>query len=655
MTFLFTDIQGSTRLWQLDPAAMRGALADHDEILRTAIAANEGSIFKTGGDSFCASFSSPNRALMAAVDAQVDLLSQDWVTDGPIRVRMGIHTGTAQVREGDYFGPTLNRTARIMSVGHGGQILCSSSTRRLLEDESPMGIQFESLGVHHLKDLDRPEEIFQVVAEGLSNVFPPLRSDTSGRGLADQAAEAYREKNWKRAVALFEHLESEQELTASQHEMMGFALWWLGEHDRVFSRLEDAYRAYLAEDQTHKAAITAVELADMHQHNLAPGLASGWISRASRLLAGDEDSVAKGYLLRWQAVHAFEREHDLEEALSLARRVGEIGRANSDGNLEVLSLQDQGRYLVASGRLDEGMLLMDEAMSAAIAGDVSPIVVGRSYCNMLAVCDKTGDLRRASEWSAAAESWCRESESSPYPGICRIFKAELLWLNGNWIEAESEIKLASTSLGLYTDVTGEAWYQYGVMRVRADDYKAAEEAFQEALANGREPVPGYAYVLAHKGETAAAADLINRSLAESSMSKLDRAPFLPALVEMSVELGDLETARKAVDELAEIAGLARSDFYDAQAAHARGRIELAAGATAAGVSHLRRAAKMFVELSLPYEAARARTDLARAYLNDGTTRPFAEMELRAALTAFKRLGSESDVAVVGELLGSHGV
>jgi tetratricopeptide (TPR) repeat protein len=630
---------------------MKDALAIHDQIIRSATASHEGVVFKTGGDSFCISFASPHRALQSAIAVQSDLLDTQWETEEPIKVRMALHTGTAQLRDNDYFGPTLNRTARLMSVGHGGQILCSSSTQHLLADEVPAGVEITSLGIHHLKDLDRPEEIFQVTASGLPSEFPSLRLPAEGAtGLGEEAVLAYREKDWNQVVELLSKLEADQELTAQQHEMMGFALWWLGMHDKVFRRFEQTYNAYISEDDPRSAAIAAVELADMHHHNLSPDLAAGWISRAARLLADDEDSTAKGYLLRWQSGRAFEADNDLEKALSLSRRVGEIGRARSDGNLEVLALQDQGRFLVASGRLDEGMPLMDEAMTAAMAGDVKPSIVGRSYCNMLAVCDKTRDVRRAAEWSEAAERWCREAETSPYPGICRVYKAELLWLNGKWVEAESEVKKASSELGLYTDVTGEAWYQFGVMRLRAGDYEGADAAFQEALTRGREPVPGYAYVLARRGETASAVDLIQRSLSHPALSKLDRARFLSALIELTVDLGDLDTATAAVDELEEAARLARSDFYKAQTAHARGIIGLAAGDPTA-VAHLRTSIKTFTELGLPYEAARARSDLASAYIGEGA-KALAEMELKSALATFQRLGSDLDVADTKELLDS---
>lgn len=649
VTFLFTDIEGSTRLWEHNPARMRAALSFHDEVIIRSIRKSDGTVFKTGGDSFCASFDSPHQALDSALESQRALALIDWETESPLKVRMGIHTGTAQIRDNDYFGPTLNRTARIMSAGHGGQILLSSATQRLLIDELPDGVELLSLGVHALRDLDRPEEVFQVVASDLATEFPPLNTEAGGEaGPAGQAARAFEQKDWERVVDLLSHLEAGSKLTGEQHEMMGFALWWLGRHDRIISRFEKAFSAFRAEDDSQGAASAALELAELHAHNLATDVAAGWVKRAERLLEGDDESSAKGYLLRWQAVAAFEKENDLDLAISLSEKVAEIGRANMDGNLEVLALQDQGRFLVAAGRLDEGMPLMDEAMIAAVAGDVTPIVVGRSYCNMLAVCDQTGDLRRAAEWTKAAEEWCQESESSPYPGVCRIFKAEMMWLNGDWVGAESEVLRASGELGLLTDISGEAWYQFGVMRVRAGDYQGAEDAFQEALTRGREPVPGYAYVLRHQGLTDSAIDMLQRSLSDPRVSKLSRARFLPALAEFSLDIGDTETSRRAIGELEEIGRLARSDYFLGQAAHGRGLIELTEEPSTA-INSLREAVELFSKLRLPYESAKARSDLAKAYIADGA-RELAALELKSAKAEFERLGSTTDAQLAEELL-----
>jgi predicted ATPase/class 3 adenylate cyclase len=176
LTFLFTDVEGSTYLWEKNPKAMSEALAQHDEILRTAIEAHDGHVFKTVGDAFHAAFPTAPKALSAALDAQRALHRAEWEETGPLRVRMALHTGAAEERAGDYFGPSLNRVARLLSAGHGSQVLLSLTTEELVRDELPEGVGLRDLGERRLKDLFRPEHIFQITASGLPTEFAPLRT-----------------------------------------------------------------------------------------------------------------------------------------------------------------------------------------------------------------------------------------------------------------------------------------------------------------------------------------------------------------------------------------------------------------------------------------------------------------------------------------------
>jgi class 3 adenylate cyclase len=168
VTFLFTDVEGSTRRWENDADAMRAALAAHDEVLRTAIEAHGGVMFKHTGDGVCAAFSSPRAAVDAAIAAQLKL---------ELPVRMGIATGEAELREGDYFGAVLNRAARVMAAGHGGQILLADSTASLVS-----GVELADLGPRRLRDLPTPVGVFQVKAPGLRTDFPALRALDAGPG-----------------------------------------------------------------------------------------------------------------------------------------------------------------------------------------------------------------------------------------------------------------------------------------------------------------------------------------------------------------------------------------------------------------------------------------------------------------------------------------
>src|SRR5437870_8244756 len=176
ITFLFTDIEGSTRLWEQHPDAMRPALARHDALLRHAIAAHDGHIFKTIGDQFCAAFATAPEALAAALTAQCALCCEPWGEVGPVRVRMALPTGAAEQREGDYFGPPLNRVARLLEAAHGGQVFVSLATEELVREALSPVASLRDLGSHRLKDLHQPEHIFQLIHPVLLRDFPPLRS-----------------------------------------------------------------------------------------------------------------------------------------------------------------------------------------------------------------------------------------------------------------------------------------------------------------------------------------------------------------------------------------------------------------------------------------------------------------------------------------------
>ncbi len=187
LTFLCTDIAGSSQLWEQHPEAMRLALARHDTILRETIAAHEGIVFKSGGDGVYAAFTRAPDALAAAVAAQQALLAEPWGQTGPLHVRMVLHMGVAEERDGDYFGPPLNRVARLLAVGHGDQILLSRATYELVCDQLPPEVALRDLGTHRLKDLTRPEQIFQVVAPALPVDFPSLQTlDTRPHNLPAQ-------------------------------------------------------------------------------------------------------------------------------------------------------------------------------------------------------------------------------------------------------------------------------------------------------------------------------------------------------------------------------------------------------------------------------------------------------------------------------------
>ena len=175
VTFLFTDIEGSTQLWEQAPEAMKVALARHDAILRLVIEAHHGYIFKTMGDAFYAAFANAPQAVSAALEAQRALHTENW-GETAIKVRMGLHTGAVETRDNDYFGPPLNRVARLMAAGHGEQTLLSAATKELLQNHLPDDANLRDMGERRLKDLTRPEHIYQLLVPDLPAEFPPLKT-----------------------------------------------------------------------------------------------------------------------------------------------------------------------------------------------------------------------------------------------------------------------------------------------------------------------------------------------------------------------------------------------------------------------------------------------------------------------------------------------
>ena len=176
VTFFFTDIQGSTAMWERDAKRMQLALIRHDEILKSLVAEHGGHVFKMIGDACCAAFHSAPDALHAALAAQRAIFSEPWDERSRVRVRMALHTGEVEERDGDYFGPSVNRVARLLSAGHGGQTLLSRATRERVVSDLPEGVTLRDMGERRLKDLKESERIFQLLAPDLPSEFPPLKT-----------------------------------------------------------------------------------------------------------------------------------------------------------------------------------------------------------------------------------------------------------------------------------------------------------------------------------------------------------------------------------------------------------------------------------------------------------------------------------------------
>ncbi len=524
VTFLFTDVEGSTRRWEEHQAAMKDAMARHDEIVRTSIESEGGAVFTTVGDEFCSAFSSPHRAVAAALETQMALNAEVWGEVAPFRVRMALHTGNADERDGDYFGPPLNRCARLLSIGHGGQILTSATTAQLLLADLPAKVHLDDLGAHELKDLDRPEHVFQIVHPDLPSDFPPLRSSGPVLATAELLAEgrrAHGAQQWDLAYKSLSAAGLGIELESEDLQRLGETAYWTGRGTEAVVNKEKAFGKLVQEGKTQAAALTALDLAFLYKFRLSDAVSKAWLARAERLVAEAIGTEAYGYLLRWKSVYAFESEGDPEKALSLADEVIACGIELGNRSIEALGLMDKGRFLVAMGLVDEGMALVDESMVAAVSGELDPDATGRNYCNMLAVCDQVADYQRAAEWSDAAEAWCSQHSDSAYPGICRIFRAELKWLRGDWDAATGDLHRAIEELTGFTPIIGAAFYQIGQVKLRSGDLEGAEELFRSANEHGFTPLPGIAALRLAEGNAEAAEQLLLDAIVRNPLP-LDR-------------------------------------------------------------------------------------------------------------------------------------
>ena len=451
-----------------------------------------------------------------------------------------------------------------------------------------------------------------------------------------------------------------RQLTSDELEVLAQAAWWVGQPDTARDAWERAYTLHAKAGDKTAAANAAAQLAFNLLGAGLPSVLNGWVNRAERLLKGASEQPVHGLLAVVRGMTAFTG-GDLDTAVVAGRRALELGSAFGIPDLQAMGLHLEGRALVAKGRVEEGMALLDEATAAAVAGELSPQVTGRVYCSTVSACWGVADYRRAGEWADAAERWCRRRSINGFPGVCRLHRAQIHKLRGMWREAEAEALLACQELPSWFPLDlGRALSEIGEIRLRSGDLAGAEEAFLQANDAGHDPNPGLALLQLAKGDLQAAAATIGDALANPRggsfetppNSDLQRAGLLPAQVEIGLAAGDLDTARVGATELERIAETCGVAAMLASAAWARGLVLLAEGQAEAAQQSFRHSATFWADLDAPYETARARMGLADAYRaggNDGR----AVLEYRAALVAFERLGATPDARRATDALGAE--
>ncbi len=470
----------------------------------------------------------------------------------------------------------------------------------------------------------------------------------TGQDLLIRGREAFARHSWSDAFDLFRQADEENGLEADDLRALAESAWWTGRHEECTAGNERAFAALQSAGRHREAAVVALTLMLNHVEAGSRSVAGAWLSRAVRLLKDEPDCAEKGQLEFRLAIRAHGR-GELDAALEHERRAAEIAARFGDRDLQAQAMMYQGKTMLLRGEVDEGIALMEEAASAAVGGELSPRATGDLYCMMIAACQQLADYTRAGEWTEAAKRWCDRQAISGFPGVCRVHRAEIMHLRGDWTAAELEARRAHEELRDFdVEVSGHALYEIGEIRMRRGDLEGAEDLFHQAHEAGHSGQPGLALLALRRGDTQAAVSLL-RSVLENEWHTLIRARYLPSQAEVAVAAGDAEGAVAAVEEMEKIAEEFGSDALHARAAQSRGSLELTHGDAASACGSFTKAWKLWKGVDAPFDAACARRSLGEAQLAKGDVAN-ATLEIRAAKAAFDKLGAIPEAERCQQLL-----
>ncbi len=473
----------------------------------------------------------------------------------------------------------------------------------------------------------------------------------------EMGRKAIERRAWTDAVSAFNEVDEQEPLSPRDLELLADAAWWSGHPDESVDALERAFAGYVDAGSPTDAAGVAVLLAYLGARRQAFSVVFGWVARAHRLLENEPESTVHARLKVLEVIEAFLFRNDLANAIVLADETVTLARRVGSRDAESMALGLKGAALIAAGQWREGMALLDEATASALSGELDLRSASDIYCQTISACRSMGDFRRAGEWTEEADRWMNRFSVGGYTGVCRVHRAELKRLHGDWTHAEEEARDACKELERYhiLDGVGFAHYEIGEVRLHMGDLVGAEEAFLAAYEFGRDSQPGLALLMLARGEVDEAATALARALSEGAGNEgqrkdlLNRARLLPAQVEVALARNDLATARSATKELEELAAEFERPAFEAAALTAQGEIALHEGKAEVAAQALDRAGKLWRQMEFPYESARARMLLGQALMASGDEGA-ARMELGAARSTFLKLGAVLDLKQVEKLL-----
>ena len=475
-------------------------------------------------------------------------------------------------------------------------------------------------------------------------------------GTLEEGRDAAKRHAWTEAVETLTAIDHDGGLAPEDLELLGTASWWNGLPDEATEAFERAFNAYDEAGRPVDAARAAMELAYRAFRSLNAPVGGGWLARAGRALAEVPESSSHAWLGVFQSLGAL-MASQIDEGIALAEQTMEVARRHDNASALHLAMSFKGVAELEKGNLQAVLALIDESAAAATGGGLDLRAASDILCNTIGACRMIGDLARAGQWAAEGERWMRRNGAGGYPGICRVHRAELKMLHGQWSEAEQESRQACEELQRFRllDGIGYAQYQIGLIRLRMGDLEAAAEAFDLAYEHGHDAQPGLALLQLARGEIDDARRSLDRALTTAAGSggvadRATRGRLLPAQVDIALATGDLEAARAAVDELESIAIAFERPLFQAGALTSRGELLLGEEKAAEASPVLSQSWRLWQTTDLPYESARARLRYAEALAAEGDPTT-ARRDLLAARSAFERLGATLDLQHVDALLG----